>query len=196
MTPAARSSDPPRARGAERPYGRLVVLTGEPGSGKTHRCREVVTAARAAGVVVRGAVTVDERGDAGVERWLEDLRGGERMLLGRMASPQAIASGGPRWLLSEAALDWCNAFLSEACPADLLIVDEVGPVELIHKRGALAGVRCALAGPYGVAVVVVRPWLVPRFQELFPYPPAEVVDVGEADDLAETIVAAAAGAMA
>jgi nucleoside-triphosphatase THEP1 len=160
--------------------GRLLVLTGAPGSGKTTRCRELAETARAAGLLVRGLAATVEPGEGGAERWLEDLGSGERRLLGRQAPPEVVAGGGPQWQLNDAALAWSNAILSDAGPSDLLIVDEVGPVELLHRRGALAGVERALARPYRLAVVVVRPWLVPRFLQLFPVPPAEIVDIGAA----------------
>ncbi len=187
MTLGAWSSASLRARATAQPRGRLLIVTGEPGSGKSTRCRQVVRTAREAGLVVRGVVGVDKPVAGGVERWLEDLRNGERVLLGRMGTPEAIAAGAPRWTLEDAALDRCDAILRAACPADLLVIDEVGPVELIQRRGALAGVRRALSGQYVVAVVVVRPWLVPRFLELFPDPPAEVVDVLGTDVLARLV---------
>jgi nucleoside-triphosphatase THEP1 len=156
------------------------VLTGEPGTGKSTCCRQVVRAAREAGLVVRGVVAHDEPTGGGTRRRLEDLRSGERFLLARTAPPEATAAGAPRWTLDEAALDRCDAILAQACPADLLVIDEVGPVELVQRRGTLAGVRRALSGPYGVALVVVRPWLVARFGGQFPSPSPEVVDVREA----------------
>ena len=180
------------ARG-ESPRGRLLVLTGEPGSGKSTRCRQVTEAAREAGLAVGGVVTLDEPIAGGTERRLQDVRTGERVLLGRTAPPEEIASGAPRWALDDAALEWCAAVLERACPADLLVIDEVGPVELVQRRGALPGVRCALCGPYGLAVVVVRPWLVSRFLELFPQPLAEVVDVRHAARLDEVVTSVAAG---
>jgi nucleoside-triphosphatase THEP1 len=177
MTLGAWNNGPPRPRCEKTPRGRVLVLSGLPGSGKTTRCRELVREARGAGLVVRGVITVDEWAPAGVKRWMEDLRGGERTLLGRKAAAGETALGASRWSLDIEGLARCDAILKSACPADLLVIDEVGPVELLHQRGALAGVRSALQGPFDVAVVVVRPWLVPRFLQLFPDLPAEVVDV-------------------
>jgi nucleoside-triphosphatase len=167
----------PGGRGAG--PGRLFVLTGGPGAGKSTRCRQVVRAAREAGLVVRGVVQADEPVPGGVERRLEDLRTGARFLLGRAAPPEAVAAGVPRWTLEDAALERCAAILHAACPADLLVIDEVGPLELVHDRGAMAGVRAALAGPCDIALVVVRPWLVRRFRQVFPEPAADVIDVCE-----------------
>jgi nucleoside-triphosphatase THEP1 len=145
--------------------------------GKSTLCRQVAQAARESGLDVAGVVGIDRSGAGVVSRWQVDLRSGERILLGRMAPPGAVALGAPRWQLDEAALERCSGILTEACPADLLVIDEVGPLELEQGAGMLAGVRHALAGSYGVALVVVRPWLVARFTQLFPAPPPEVVDI-------------------
>lgn len=167
QTPARGGDDPPQ----------VVVLTGVPGTGKTTRCRELAAEASARGLLVRGLTAAIEPGPCGMERWAEDLGSGRRRLLARAAPDADVAAGQPRWRLRDDALAWADTVLRDACPADLLIVDEVGPVELLHRRGTLAGVRQALAGSYGLAVVVVRPWLVPRFLELFAPLSAEVVDV-------------------
>ena len=52
--------------------------------------------------------------------------------------------------------------------------------------------RAALSGRYGAALVVVRPWLVERFAELFPAPRPEVVDVQESDALGRLLAAVVA----
>jgi nucleoside-triphosphatase THEP1 len=161
------------------PHGRLLVVTGDSGSGKSTLCRQVARAAREAGLSAHGVAGSDQPGDGRVTRWQEDLRSGQRVLLGRMATPEAIAAGASRWDLDDAALDWCGRILTEACPADLLVIDEVGPLELEHGRGILKGARRALSGRYGVALVVVRPRLVGPFTELFASPPPKVIDVRE-----------------
>lgn len=190
MTPAAEIVGCAEDRGGDAGRrGRVIVLTGEPASGKSTLCREVVRAAREAGLVVRGIVTGDAPAADGAERWLEDLRNGRRTLLGRTAPPQDVAAGAPRWRLRDAALAWSDAVLGEACPTDLLVVDEVGPLELVQQRGTLPGVRRALAGPYDVALVVVRSGLVARFRQLLPGPPPEVVEARAAGALERLLAA-------
>jgi hypothetical protein len=110
---------------------------------------------------------------------VEDLSGGERRLLARYVSSETVAACEPRWRLSDETLAWGDAVLRRSCPTDLLIVDEVGPVELLHRRGWLAGLEVALRGPFTAAVVVVRPFLVPRFVHAWPDAAPGVVDVRE-----------------
>lgn len=185
MNPGGATDGTGSAGGGAAPARRVLVVTGSPGEGKTTRCRRLVQEARGAGLMVRGVLTFDTPDGTSVVRWLEDLGSGERMVLGRKAPLGQTAVGAPRWSLDEAALARCEAILMGACPTDVLVIDEVGPVELLHQRGSLAGVVQALQGPYGVAIVVVRPWLVSRFLKIVPDGRATVLharDDGAFDD--------------
>lgn len=178
--------------------GRLVVLSGETGSGKTTCCRWLADEARRRGLTVGGLLSLPipaDRADAPApadERLLEDLGSGERRPLARRVPPESRGPGDPLWRLSDETLAWGDAVLAGACPADVLIVDEVGPVELLHRRGWYDGLWQALAGRYRLAVVVVRPWLLPRFRELWREPIARVVDAAGLDPgaLADDLLAA------
>lgn len=185
--------------------GRLVVLSGKPGSGKTMGCRRLADEVRRRGLTVGGLLSLPTpAGRAGApaqpaERLLEDLGSGERRPLARRVPPESREPGDPLWRLSDETLAWGDAVLAGACPADVLIIDEVGPVELLHRRGWHDGLWRALAGRYRLAVVVVRPWLMPRFRELWREPIELVIDVAGidpralADDLLAVVCAPAAG---
>jgi hypothetical protein len=63
------------------------------------------------------------------------------------------------WILDETVMAWGNVVLQAATPCDLLIVDELGPLEWEQGRGWLAGLAAVDSGAYGRAVIVVRPEL-------------------------------------
>jgi nucleoside-triphosphatase THEP1 len=144
--------------------GRLVVLSGPSGSGKTTTCRRLISACSERGLDVSGLVTVAERREEGAERWVEDLRSAQRQLLAHEMPPGSKV--GPRWRFCTEGLAWGDRMLARACPTDVLVIDEVGPLELLHGAGWRRGVQLALAGSFRLAVVAVRPPLVACLLEL------------------------------
>jgi nucleoside-triphosphatase THEP1 len=85
-----------------------------------------------------------------------------------------------------AGFAFARAALARATAGSVLILDELGPVEL-RGGGHMPAVRRALARP-GLAAVVatVRPALIPSFLSQLAIPSAAIVDVGE---LAEPVAA-------
>lgn len=50
--------------------------------------------------------------------------------------------------------------LSQAKPCDLLVIDEVGPLELERGKGWVSAFDVLRAGAYALALLVVRPELI------------------------------------
>jgi nucleoside-triphosphatase len=146
----------------------LVVLSGASGCGKTTLCAGVTAAARARGLAVAGLLTLPSRVDGrqvGLE--VEDLSSGERRPLA-----QARVEPGPGaglategWRFDPEGLAWGTRALKRASPCDVLVIDELGPLELVRNRGWTAGLDALRAGRYRLALAVVRPSLLSRFQE-------------------------------
>ena len=98
-----------------------------------------------------------------------DLRGGETRALARRRDAGEAAPGERRrWVFDEAVLAWGDARLAAATPCDLLVVDELGPLELDEGRGWTAGIAAVDSGDYGAAIVVVRPALLERARARWP----------------------------
>jgi hypothetical protein len=76
---------------------------------------------------------------------------------------------------------WGNDVLGAATPCDLLIVDELGPLEFERNRGWTDGLAAVDSGDYRHALVVVRPQLLPAARARWPH--AQVVDVGLGDQI-------------
>ncbi len=171
-----------------------VLLTGDIQVGKTTVCRGVVELARRWGYKPKGLLTppiLDEDGakvasclpykctknlsvrqgrqlaKVGIE--LVDIDSGERRLLARANHDL----GGPqvgRYSFDAKALAWGQSILDKAIRVgcDLLVVDEVGYLELERKEGFNAVLEALRAGALPRIIIVVRSSLVESLRQLLP----------------------------
>jgi len=157
--PCHRLSDP---AGGRMVSPAIVVVTGPKESGKSTFCRELARTGVEAGLDVAGIVTTKEGPPARVTAgpaapWggpaagrlvVTNLRTGRQSLLG--------AWTGTRWAMEEAGLAAGREALAAAVPCDLLIIDEIGRLELDHGRGWPEAFKLLAQGGFGQAVVTVR----------------------------------------
>ncbi len=144
------------------PRPEVVLLTGESGIGKTTYCTRIITFARKQNLDVAGLLTLP-RSSGGLNALdVEDIRTGERRLLAEGVG----AAKGPsteKWRFHPESLDWGNEVLRRAVPCDLLLIDELGPLELLRKEGWTAAAEVFKTGMFRMAVFVVRPTLLAAF---------------------------------
>lgn len=159
----------------------IMLLTGDRGSGKTSVCQRWAHQARTAGWDVAGLLSPAVF-DRGLKVAIDacDLRSGERRRLAWMRTSVTPAEGlcTPAWCFDPATIVWGNQVLAAATPCDLLIVDELGPLELEHGQGWTAGIAAVNTRRYRQAWVVVRRELLTVAQQL--WPTSRVVEVSDA----------------
>jgi len=145
----------------------LYLLTAPRGAGKTTFCRTLAQTARAAGWDVAGLLSsaVFENGiKTGI--CAQNLRTGESRSLAVSSTSQPPPANDQlllgAWLFDPASIAWGNEALNTCLPCDLLIVDELGPLELLRGEGWVNALK-VLRQPtalYKIGVVVIRPELV------------------------------------
>jgi nucleoside-triphosphatase THEP1 len=146
----------------------MVVLSGESGCGKTSLCTQVARLARAAGLDMAGLLTPARlAGGRKVGLDVQDVRSGRRRLLAEARGGREPIAGPATegWRFDPEGLAWGAGLLAQAIPCDVLIVDELGPLELLRRQGWQIGLDVLRAGGYCLALVAVRPSLLSRFQE-------------------------------
>lgn len=82
-----------------------------------------------------------------------------------------------RYRFIPATLEWASELLTGATPCDLLIVDELGPLELIRGQGLVAALDVLNEGAFSLALVVVRPELLDTLRARLRCAEARVVEV-------------------
>lgn len=182
----------------------LVVLTGEPGAGKTTLCVGAADYAQSRGLSVGGLLSLPHpAGDGNEWRRVTDIGSGEWRVLGRLRSPgcdslpplqcENLGGGGPAvdsaadyaplsWEFYADAFPWANARLARYAdePPDVLIVDEVGRLELTRGGGWGSAVPLLAAGGYRLGIAVVRPQLLTVFAaRVGPAVSSQIVEVRE-----------------
>ncbi len=141
----------------------LFLLAAPSGAGKTTALRRSVLRARPRALRPGGVLTVPQphgQPPHPSALWLEDVATGQRRLLAHVAAPAEASVG--IWRFLEATLAWGNAVLAAAADADLLVIDEIGPLELETGRGLTAAFPALCSGKARTAVVAVRPRLAER----------------------------------
>ncbi|MFH0881321.1 MAG: nucleoside-triphosphatase [Lentisphaerota bacterium] len=155
----------------------IFVLSGESGAGKTALCLQTVELLRQAGVQPAGLVSPARFEDGcKVEIMARDIRSGEqRQLAERNARDRESAGCG--WRFEPAALQWGDEILKSATPCDVLMIDELGSLELKHNKGWMTAWTILKAHHFQAAVIVVRPSLLDLLRKRLPGGALEIVTV-------------------
>lgn len=135
--------------------GRVIVVTGQRGVGKTTVCRQTVRLAQQRGYTCGGILTLAE---SGVRHVLDVRTGRRRRLTTASDGGRAVTQG--RFRFNPQTLVWGSRLLTQATPCDLLVVDEVGPLEIERGKGWMTAFDVLQARRYALALLVVRPELV------------------------------------
>lgn len=148
---------------------RLWLLTGERGAGKTGFCRLLVEHARASGWKVAGLLSPAVfAGESKIGIQVEDLGSGQvRQLASVKAQPPFTQVLG-KWHLDPVVLAWSDDVLKMIKPCDLLVIDEIGPLELLQGQGWTAALPLLSRRGYRAGLVVIRPELVEKARLLLP----------------------------
>ena len=147
-----------------------VLLTGERQVGKTTVCKQVAELARELGYDPAGLLTLAIPGQDGLPMAYHALMvsDGEQRLLAR-ADDDLGGDRTGRYSFDTDVFPWVigrlRAAISQGC--DLLIVDEIGPLELEQGKG-LAPILSDLSEGKFLLLLVVRPELVGQLQKRLP----------------------------
>jgi nucleoside-triphosphatase len=163
--------------------GELWLITGERGSDRSRWCQALLVETEKLGLSTAGVLSLPTivRGRT-VAIDLLNVRDGERRPLailhawpGALPAALAIEQGAAdifptagRWRFDPATLALANQLLREGVSVDLLVIDEIGPLEMRQQGGFKAALALLDAGSFRFAVVTIRSSLLDEARERWP----------------------------
>lgn len=150
--------------------GRLILLSGEFDAGKTTLLLMLQDELKSSGLKVTGVISppILENGEK-VGIGLQDLASAttrQLAVLRARAGDSAIST--KRWSFLPEGMADANRFLADATPCDVLIIDELGPLEFVGQAGWTNGLAAIDSGRYALAICVVRPSLIEIVRSRWP----------------------------
>ena len=82
-----------------------------------------------------------------------------------------------RWYFDAQVLGWGNQVLKNCLPCDLLVIDELGPLEFNRQIGLTAAFNVLPERRYKIGCVVIRPSLLAEAQIRWPW--EQTIDISE-----------------
>jgi len=176
--------------------GKLFIISGWRGSGKTTFCRKVIAAAQERGWQTAGVLSPAKFKDGRKsEILIENITTGEQRQMAYWPTalegqnPEDVCTDEnpydpnwkPHWIFDKEKMAWGEEVLAAVASCDLLVLDELGPFELAKGEGWVSGLRLLDAGDYRLAMVVIRPELIEQATQRWPQ--ASVVELHKREDI-------------
>lgn len=138
----------------------VLLLVAPSGLGKTTVCQRTVALAQARGLRVAGVLSLPVyQGPAKTAIVLRDIGTGQERILARANQ----TGGGPRvgiWTFAPESVAWGQQVLESLPVCDVLVIDEIGPLELELGQGLTNALDALRRAAYRLALVTLRPTLV------------------------------------
>jgi nucleoside-triphosphatase len=141
--------------------GYLWIISGEIGAGKTVLCASLIKAFEDLGWHISGLrspAIMEEGKKTGIA--VENLATNEmRRLAVHDYIPDGLEDDPVHWTFDPQVLAWGDQVFANAVPTDLLVVDEIGPLEMKREQGWVNALRALDSRQYRQAILVMRPKL-------------------------------------
>ncbi|HEX2980258.1 MAG TPA: nucleoside-triphosphatase [Anaerolineaceae bacterium] len=169
--------------------GDILLISGPRGAGKTCLCARFAARLQAVGWDLAGIISPGVYGERGrVAIQTLDLRSNQRRTLASLRAGQSSAIQTAGWSFDANSLSWGNRVLEQATPCDVLVIDELGPLEFIRGQGWTAGIAALDRGSYRFALAVIRPELIALAGKRWPRAQvAEIRSCAEGQELARSL---------
>lgn len=147
-----------------------LIITGGRGSGKTSFCIYLTYLLNTAGWDVAGILSQPVfQQSLQIAIDAINLQTGIRRCLATLNLDKSTSEvQTERWVFDTSTVAWCNEVFRSAIPCDLLVVDELGPLEFERDQGWTDALTALDSGKFKYALAVVRTELLTLAQERWP----------------------------
>ena len=168
---------------------KMIGLVGERGIGKTSLLLALIAAFQNRNLQIAGVISPGIfEGSRKVAIELIDLTSRESRLLARLTEEEETGLRFGDWSFFEETLAWGNQRLSHHVPADVLILDEIGPLELDLNQGLQAGLDWMAEGGFQLCLTSLRSRCAESIQRKFPEITLFYLDSLDSQVIKETIL--------
>ncbi|MHC1740491.1 MAG: nucleoside-triphosphatase [Anaerolineaceae bacterium] len=169
------------------PQPPLFILSGPREVGKTTLIQRMLEQLHFINMTTTGVISpavYENNIKTGID--IMDVRSGMKKRLADRRKGEIEGVLTERWKFFPEALTWGNNVLAESTPCDLMVVDELGPIELERGQGLQNGISEITRGKYLAAVVVIRPELLENALRLWPH--AKLFTISKKGDPATSLL--------
>ncbi len=117
--------------------------------------------------------------------WAQNIRSGKKRLLASARQQTETDLHFGEWYFDRKTFDWGNDVLKSSMPCDLLVVDELGPVEFSLSSGWVGALDVIKSKQYRLALVVIRPGLLELAEGIFQ--PAQIIRLCNVDEVSAKV---------
>ena len=138
----------------------ICILSGEENIGKSTLCRQIIEYAKSRNITVSGI-----RSELEIMNYQRKAINSFDIKTGKMINLAVYSPGWDKekperkWKFNREAINWGNNVLRRSVPTDLLIIDEIGYLELEKGEGWNECFNVLESNQYQLALVVIRPEL-------------------------------------
>jgi nucleoside-triphosphatase THEP1 len=146
----------------------ICILTGEENIGKSTNCRYITEYANLKKIAVSGIrseLEIINNQKKAINSF--DIKTGEMMKLAFYSPGWDQEKPERKWKFNQNAFNWGNNVLRRSVPTNLLIIDEIGYLELEKGEGWNECFNVLESNQYQLALIVIRPELLPLASQRF-----------------------------
>lgn len=148
---------------------KVILVVGKSGAGKTTYAQKMISDYKEKGKKVQGVLSLAEfREGKKVSIHALNVQNGERRILARKGEEGIKYPELYPWVFSKETIAWVNNILKEIDTPDLLVIDELGPLEFDFHEGFKEAFPLIKSGKYDLAIITIRPELLGQALELWP----------------------------